>query len=85
MRAMETGRYLLRAPNTGITSIVDPLGRVVDRLPQFRQDTLVGDAEPRTGMTPYARWGEWPALLLAALMALWCRYGRPLDTASAED
>ena len=82
MRALETGRFLLRATNTGVTAIIDPLGRVVDRLPQFRQDTLVGDVEPRAGMTPYARWGEWPALLLAFLMALWCRYGRARDPAS---
>ena len=35
MRAMETGRYLLRATNTGVTAIIDEKGRIISRIPQF--------------------------------------------------
>lgn len=63
MRALETGRYLLRATNTGISAIIDPLGNVVARSEQFRPETVAAAIEPRTGETPYMRWGNWPAVI----------------------
>jgi len=75
MRALETGRYLLRATNTGITALIDDTGAIVDRLPQFEHGGLVVDVEPREGVTPYARWGNWPAITLGILLAVWGRYG----------
>jgi apolipoprotein N-acyltransferase len=75
MRALETGRWLLRATNTGITAVIDAGGRVTHRLPQFRRGVLEAEVEPRSGATPYVRWGEWPALGLMALLGLWARYG----------
>jgi apolipoprotein N-acyltransferase len=44
MRAIEQGRYLARAANTGISGIVDPYGRVVVRSGIFEQVGLVGEA-----------------------------------------
>jgi apolipoprotein N-acyltransferase len=82
MRALETGRYLLRATNTGITAVIDPRGKITGRLEQFRKDTLTADVTPRSGLTPYARWGEWPALALSTLLALWGRYSRRLSRRS---
>ncbi|RTZ77139.1 MAG: apolipoprotein N-acyltransferase [Gammaproteobacteria bacterium] len=68
LRALETGRYLLRATNTGISAIIDEQGRVVGRLEQFRKGVVAGKVEPRQGMTPYARWPDWPVVLLALFM-----------------
>jgi apolipoprotein N-acyltransferase len=69
MRALETGRWMVRSTNTGVTAAIDPLGRVAARLPQFTQASLVQRVEPRTGMTPYARFGNAPAIVLALALA----------------
>lgn len=68
MRTLETGRWLLRGTNNGVTAIVDHNGRVRARLPQFERAVLEGEFQPMTGVTPYVRTGSWPVLLLAALM-----------------
>ncbi len=47
LRALETGRWLLRGTNNGVTAVVDPHGRVVERLPQFERDVLIADYQPR--------------------------------------
>ena len=75
MRALESGRYLLRATNTGVTAIVDPRGHVVDHIPQFVPGVLNGEVEGYIGATPYVRVGNWPLisgltlLFLAAVFA----------------
>ncbi len=70
MRAIETGRWLLRATNTGVTAVVDHNGRVLERLPQFETAVLRADVQPREGATPYVRWGNAFLVLLAlALLA----------------
>jgi apolipoprotein N-acyltransferase len=66
MRALETGRWLLRASNSGVTAFVDPQGRITARLPLFRQDTLTQSIVPMQGATPYVLWGDWPVILGAA-------------------
>jgi apolipoprotein N-acyltransferase len=80
MRALETGRYLLRATNTGITAVIDSRGRVTARLPQFERDVLTTTFVPHRGMTPYARYGHlaWGSLatLLLLLAFLQNRSGR---------
>ncbi|MEW5250119.1 apolipoprotein N-acyltransferase [Microbulbifer discodermiae] len=53
MRALETGRYLVRGTNTGVTAIVDPHGRITQRLPQFERATLVGRITAMQGATPF--------------------------------
>lgn len=58
MRALETGRYLLRTTNTGITAIVDPNGFIIKKSPQFKQVVLNGTIFPMAGMTPYAKLGD---------------------------
>jgi apolipoprotein N-acyltransferase len=62
MRALETGRYLLRATNTGITAIVDPQGRVTERIPQFEPGVIDAVVQPYGGATPFVRTGNWPII-----------------------
>ena len=58
MRAIEQGRYLARAANTGISGVVDPYGRVVRRSAIFEQVGLVEEARVLSGRTMYARIGD---------------------------
>ncbi len=68
MRAMETGRYMLRATNSGVTAIIDEKGVVRSRLPKFTEGLLNGSAQAFAGATPFVRWGNGPALALCWLM-----------------
>ena len=83
MRAMELGRPMLRATNTGSTAIIDHLGRVQQELPRLERGVLRGEVQGREGLTPFARWagqfGLWPLWLLGmALLALFAlRAPRP--------
>jgi apolipoprotein N-acyltransferase len=70
MRALETGRYLLRATNTGITAVIDVHGNVTARLPQFERDVLTASFTPYRGLTPYARFGLIPWAGTSALLLL---------------
>ncbi|MCG2576484.1 apolipoprotein N-acyltransferase [Dechloromonas sp. XY25] len=70
MRALETGRPMLRATNTGMTAIVGPDGTVRAALPPFTTGVLTGNVQAHTGATPYGRLGDWPAIALIMLMLL---------------
>jgi apolipoprotein N-acyltransferase len=77
-RALETGRYMLRATNTGMTAIIDERGRVVQAAPQFETWAVSGKVQGRTGTTPFVRWGNYFVLalcivLLAAALLLHAR------------
>jgi apolipoprotein N-acyltransferase len=69
MRAIEQGRYLARAANTGISGIVDPYGRIVVRSAIFEQTGLVGEVRLRTGRTIYSVVGDVVAYAALALVA----------------
>jgi apolipoprotein N-acyltransferase len=69
MRALETGRYLLRAANDGISAIIGPHGEVLATAPEFVPAVLRGTVVPMAGLSPYARAGNWPVLALAWLFA----------------
>lgn len=68
MRALEAGRYMLRATNTGMTAIIDQHGRVTARVPQFELTALHGTAQGFTGSTWFVRWGNATVLVLAFTM-----------------
>jgi apolipoprotein N-acyltransferase len=77
MRALEAGRYLIRATNDGITAAVGPHGQILARLPQFAEGVLRVEVQPMTGLTPYARAGNYPVVLGAtALLGLGFRRRR---------
>ena len=68
LRALETGRYLLRATNTGVSAIIDSAGDVVVQSPQFRTHVLSAAVRMHQGLTPFARYGRGPILGLTAFM-----------------
>jgi apolipoprotein N-acyltransferase len=68
MRALETGRFMLRATNTGISAVIGSDGAVVDASPQFRTHVLRSVIQPRTGATPFIMAGNAAVVLLAAAM-----------------
>jgi apolipoprotein N-acyltransferase len=57
-RAVENGKYLVRAANTGITAVVDPHGRVLEKTALFERRVLVRDVPLVPGTTFYARHGD---------------------------
>jgi apolipoprotein N-acyltransferase len=75
MRALETGRMVLRATNTGATAIISNKGDVLATVPQFTTVILNGTVQGYTGSTPFIRWGNWAiiSLLFIALILLWTR------------
>jgi apolipoprotein N-acyltransferase len=68
LRAVETGRMHLAATNTGITAAIDRDGRVVARLPQFIEGRLEVSAQGYAGSTPYARFSDWPVVVICLLV-----------------
>jgi apolipoprotein N-acyltransferase len=68
MRALESGRQMLRATNTGATAIIGIDGVVQQVLPLFTAGTLTATAQGYQGETPFTRWGNNAALLMAWLM-----------------
>ncbi len=72
MRSVETGRYLARAANTGVSAIVDPYGRVVQQTALFEETVSVGEVRFLDGTTLYVRIGDvvpWAGLVVA--IGLW--------------
>ncbi len=67
MRALETGRVWLRANNTGITAAIAADGHVIALLPPFTRGVLEVAVQGRSGLSPFARWGNTPAVLLSIL------------------
>ncbi|MEO6026879.1 MAG: apolipoprotein N-acyltransferase [Candidatus Binatia bacterium] len=71
LRAVETRRWLVRASTSGPSAIIDPAGRIVDRLPFAEAGVVRGAIAARRDLTIYARIGDvfaWACALLTALM-----------------
>jgi len=76
MRAVETGRWIVRAGTTGISAIVDPTGSVVEEIPLGERGVLVATVGIRDELTPYVSGGDWAAWLcvIGAGVALAIRF-----------
>lgn len=70
MRAIETGRPMLRATNTGVTAIIDHRGEIQSQLPQFKAQALTGSVQAMTGSTPYVMLGNWLVVSSALLILI---------------
>ena len=66
-RAIETRRSLLRVTNTGVTSLVDAKGEIVQTLPMFTEGVVQMDVAILNGETYYVRFGDWFAWALTAI------------------
>ncbi|MCC8988963.1 MAG: apolipoprotein N-acyltransferase, partial [Candidatus Contendobacter sp.] len=64
LRALELGRFMARATNTGVSALIDQRGRIVAQGPQFQAEVIRGAVQPLRGLTPYARFGDLPAVVL---------------------
>jgi apolipoprotein N-acyltransferase len=72
-RAVEEGRYLIRAANQGFSAIIDPRGRTLDELPLGRRGILTARVAPIRGLTVYARIGDafgWAVTLVSVVLLL---------------
>jgi apolipoprotein N-acyltransferase len=68
MRAIETGRPMLRATNNGISALIDEKGKLIAVSPQFQQYVLTGEVQPMTGSTPYSVYGNWVVIAFCTLL-----------------
>ncbi|WP_312930606.1 apolipoprotein N-acyltransferase, partial [Stutzerimonas nitrititolerans] len=77
MRALEAGRWMIRATNNGVTVLIDPFGRITEQVPAFEQAVLYGEVIPMQGLTPYLQWRSWPLILVCVLLLGWAIVSRP--------
>ncbi|QIM63922.1 apolipoprotein N-acyltransferase [Pasteurellaceae bacterium Orientalotternb1] len=70
MRALELGKPLVRATNTGVTAFVNFDGKVTALLPQFEANTLTQSLQSTKGETPYAQFGRWLWYAICGLILL---------------
>lgn len=79
-RSLETGRWMMRAANNGISAFIDHRGHIVAQTPQFIATTLQHSVVAMQGTTPFALWKNYLAVILCALiliiMPLFCRQRR---------
>ena len=67
MRSLETGRYMIRATNTGLTAIISAGGEIVSMAPRLEAAVLTGTVQPMQGVTPYVLVGDSMVLVLIGL------------------
>ena len=70
MRALEAGRYVIRATNTGVSAFIGPAGELLERAPQFELAVMQREVVPHSGLTPYASTGNWPVIVLALAVVI---------------
>lgn len=76
MRALETGRDMMRVTTNGISALISHQGKVIARSPQFKSYVVTDFVQPREGATPYVQWGNYLILLFSTifLTAVFFRY-----------
>ena len=76
MRALEAGRYVVRAANNGVSAFIGPDGALLESGPQFEYVALTREVTPRQGVTPYLRWGNGPVIALCLVVVAGFRIRR---------
>ena len=75
-RAVENRRYLIRATNTGLSSVTDPLGRTIATLPKHEATAAAVGVHLLEITSPYQRFGDafgWLCVAAAVSLLIWCR------------
>ncbi len=70
LRAMETGRPMVRAANDGVSAVIGHRGEIITTAPEYEANVMRGRLQPRIGLTPYARTGNWLIVCLALVLSL---------------
>ncbi|MDO6565044.1 apolipoprotein N-acyltransferase [Amphritea sp. 1_MG-2023] len=70
MRALENGRWIIRATNNGISALISPDGGISATIPQYEQAVLTGEVQRMQGLTPYQAWGIKPLMSIIGLLLL---------------
>jgi apolipoprotein N-acyltransferase len=70
MRALENGRPMVRAGNSGISAVIDHAGNITARTPQFRRVVLLAEVQPTRGVNPFTLFGSWPTVILCSVIAV---------------
>lgn len=70
LRAMETGRPMVRAANDGVSAVIGARGEIVATAPEYEANVMRARVQPRIGLTPYARTGNWPMVCLALVFSI---------------
>lgn len=70
MRSLETGRWFMRATNTGVTAFINEKGQIIKQAPQFVPAVLRADVPSFTGRTPFMIFGSFPILFISGVLVL---------------
>ncbi len=76
MRAMEAGRPMVRAANDGVSAVIGHRGEIIAVAPEYEANVMRAELQPRIGLTPYARTGNWPVVCLTLVFGLASAYVR---------
>ncbi|MEJ0087031.1 MAG: apolipoprotein N-acyltransferase [Pseudomonadota bacterium] len=76
MRSMEAGRPTIRAANDGVSAVIGHRGEIITRAPEYEANVMRGELQPRIGLTPYARTGNWAVIGLALVLGCASAYVR---------
>ncbi|KTC10831.1 acyltransferase [Pseudomonas marginalis ICMP 9505] len=71
MRALEAGRWMIRATNNGVTGLINPFGQITEQIPQFERGILYGEVVPMHNLTPYLQWRSWPLIIVCLALFGW--------------
>ena len=70
MRALEAGRWMIRATNNGITVLIDPMGASPSRFRSSNRPCCMA-SHANAGLTPYLRWRSRPLIAVCVLLLGW--------------
>ncbi|MEO8064202.1 MAG: apolipoprotein N-acyltransferase [Pseudomonadota bacterium] len=76
MRSMEAGRPTIRAANDGVSAVIGHRGEIITSAPEYEANVMRAELQPRIGLTPYARTGNWAVISLALVLGFASAYVR---------
>lgn len=81
LRSREAGRPMVRAANDGVSAVIGSSGEIIASAPEYEAHVLRAELQPRIGLTPYARTGNWPVICASLVFVVLGAYmrRRPLN------